>query len=156
MCTSRVLYSSSFYLEIKSLGLHASTCSCKYHEYLFEIYKVQVFDPSWKALLMKLKESALMPFNPSRVFVLVRLQVKVSDEGDQKMVHHKKGFLNLISSFYLLMCKKINISLQCMKIETKRNSEGWHFIMLYALVKYRDYQGRTNEGKACRTDSSCL
>lgn len=105
MCTSRVLYSSSFYLEIKSLGLHASTCSCKFHEYLFEIYKVQVFDPSWKALLMKLKESALMPFNPSRVFVLVRLQVKVSDEAD-KMVHHKKGFLNLISSFYLLMCKK--------------------------------------------------
>lgn len=102
------------------------------------------------------KESALMPFNPSRVFVLVRLQVKVSDEAD-KMVHHKKGFLNLISSFYLLMCKKINISLQCMKIETKRNSEGWHFIMLYALiVKYRDYQGRTNEGKACRTDSSGL
>lgn len=38
------------------------------------------------------KESALMPFNPSRVFVLVRLQVKVSDEAD-KMVHHKKrGF----------------------------------------------------------------
>lgn len=101
------------------------------------------------------KESALMPFNPSRVFVLVRLQVKVSDEAD-KMVHHKKGFLNLISSFYLLMCKKINISLQCMKIETKRNSEGWDFIMLYALVKYRDYQGRTNEGNACRTDSSGL
>lgn len=96
-----------------------------------------------------------MPFNPSRVFVLVRLQVKVSDEAD-KMVHHKKGFLNLISSFYLLMCKKINISLQCMKIETKRNSEGWDFIMLYALVKYRDYQGRTNEGNACRTDSSGL
>lgn len=92
-----------------------------------------------------------MPFNPSRVFVLVRLQVKVSDEAD-KMVH----LLNLISSFYLLMCKKINISLQCMKIETKRNSEGWDFIMLYALVKYRDYQGRTNEGKACRTDSSGL
>lgn len=43
-----------------------------------------------------------------------------------------------------------------MKIETKRNSEGWDFIMLYALVKYRDYQGRTNEGKACRTDSSGL
>lgn len=99
------------------------------------------------------KESALKPFNPSRVFVLVRLQVKVSDEAD-KMVHHKKGFLNLLSSFYLLMCKKINISLQCMKIET--NSEGRHFIKLYALVKYRDYQGRTNEGKACRTDSSGL
>lgn len=101
------------------------------------------------------KESALMPFNPSRVFVLVRLQVKVSDEAD-KMVHHKKGVLNLKSSFDLLMWKKINISLQCMKMETKRNSEGWHFIMLYALVKYRDYQGRTNEGKACRTDSSGL
>lgn len=101
------------------------------------------------------KESALMPFNPSRVFVLVRLQVKVSDEAD-KMVHHKKGVLNLKSSFDLLMWKKINISLQCMKIETKRNSEGRHFIKLYALVKYRDYQGRTNEGKACRTDSSGL
>lgn len=101
------------------------------------------------------KESALMPFNPSRVFVLVRIQVKVSDEAD-KMVHHKKGFWTLYHPFTFWCVKKINISLQCMKIETKRNSEGRHFIKLYALVKYRDYQGRTNEGKACRTDSSGL
>lgn len=28
--------------------------------------------------------------------------------------------------------------------------------LYYARVKYRDYQGRTNEGKACQTDSSGL
>lgn len=43
------------------------------------------------------KESALMPFNPSRVFVLVRLQIKISDEADRinQWCIIKKGFWTL-------------------------------------------------------------
>lgn len=68
MFTSRVLYSSSFYLKIKSLGLHASTFSCRFHEYLVEIYKcLSILGELCIKQYEAVKESS---FNLSKLIVL--------------------------------------------------------------------------------------